>query len=81
MHAHHKGSPSIKNKALAAKTAKARKMSMKASRAKAYDISAMELRYGDWSIPVDSFDKYYVNHEARKQEQTNNANLLFSYFA
>ena len=65
MRVHHKGSPSVKNKALAAKTAKARKLSMQASRAKALDVSAMELRYGDWSVPVDGMDLFKIGKKEK----------------
>ena len=80
MKAHHKGSPSVKNKALAAKTAKARKMSMQASRAKACDISAMEYRYGDWKLGADSLGAYYEAEKERKRQKQENANLLFAFF-
>ena len=70
MRVHHKGSPSIENKSLAAKTAKARKLTMQASRAKACDISAMELRYGDWSVPVDGMDLFKTGKKPVQQEKS-----------
>lgn len=70
MRCHHKGSPSIENKNLAAKTAKARKMTIQSSRAKACDISAMELRYGDWSVPVDGMDLFKTDKKPVQQEKS-----------
>lgn len=75
MKAHHKGSPSVKNKSLAAKTAKARKMDCVKSAQSRCDISAQELRFGDWSVPVNGIEMMYHKTTGKISEEERNTTL------
>lgn len=50
---------SRKNPAMALKHAKARKMAAQISNQQKTDRSAMELHFGDWSVPTNGAGSYF----------------------
>lgn len=74
---------SRKNSAMAVKNSKARKERSLASRRKAYDISAMEYHFGDWTPIADSVKQGLLFSESfydKQQERYNLSDAALDFF-